>query len=397
MELDIRSAITISAVLSLMMGLSLFYTLHDYPAAQRPGLRLWIASMAVQPFGWVLYGLRGGIPDAYAIVLANALLALSYACQLQAIRVFVGRPRRILRVCMPVVLLVLVEIAFTFAWPSMRLRTVCASLLLAMPFVLASAALLRGVRPYPRSHLLTAASLLLPAVVLVLRAVYEGLRTGTLASPFTATPMQAMVFGMAAFLPIIATLGFASMCNDRLNKELVRQAMLDPLTGISNRRALDVSAEAAIAVARRHRRALAVLLVDADHFKQVNDRHGHGAGDSALQALVVALQESLRPGDLLGRLGGEEFIVILPENDETRAFQAAERLRLAVEATDFTVQHEKIALRVSVGIAVLAESDDLVTLLRRADHAMYVAKRSGRNCVIGPRQMEHMPRIPVHT
>lgn len=388
MGLDIHSAITISAVLSLMMAMSLLYTLHDYPAQQRPSLRLWIASMGLQPVAWVLYGLRGAIPDLFAIVLANSVLILTYAFQLQAVRRFVGRSNNPLLVYTPVVLVAAVEIVFTYAYPSMRMRTVWASLLISIPFFLSAHALLSGSRPHRRSNLLTATTLLLPAIVLVLRSAYEGLRSGTLASAFAVTPMQSVVFGMAGFLPIIATLGFVSMCNDRLHQELVHQAMLDPLTGISNRRALDESAADAIAVARRHARDLAVLLVDADHFKQVNDRYGHGAGDAALQALVAALQAGLRPGDVLGRLGGEEFVVILPETDELRAHAAAERLREEVARIEFYVQRDKVPMRVSIGIALLQPDDDLVTLLRRADHAMYVAKRSGRNCVVGPRQLE---------
>jgi diguanylate cyclase (GGDEF)-like protein len=393
MGLDIHSAITISAVLSLMMAVSLLYTLHDYPAEQRPSLRLWIASMGLQPMAWILYGLRGAIPDLFAIVIANAVLALTYAFQLQAVRVFVGRPNRPALVYTPVVLVAVIEMVFTYGFPSIRMRTVWASLLIAIPFFLSARALLSGSRPHRRSNVLTAATLLFPAVVLVLRAAYEGLRSGTLASAFAVTPMQALVFGMAGFLPIIATLGFVSMCNDRLHQELLRQAMLDPLTGISNRRALDESSAGAIAIARRHARDLAVLLVDADHFKQINDRHGHGAGDAALRALVAALQATLRPGDLLGRLGGEEFIVILPETDEARAHAAAERLRDAVASVEFSIQHEQLPLRVSIGIALLEPDDDLVTLLRRADQAMYVAKRSGRNCVVGPRQMQQQASI----
>jgi diguanylate cyclase (GGDEF)-like protein len=393
MGLDIHSAITISAVLSLMMAMSLRYTLHDYPVEQRPSLRFWIASMGLQPVAWVLYGLRGTIPDLFAIVIANAILTLTYAFQLQAVRVFVGRPNRPALVYTPVVLVAAVEILFTFVYPSIRMRTVSASLLIAIPFFLSAGALLSGSRPRRRSNLLTATTLLLPALVLVTRALYEGLRSGTLASAFTVTPMQAIVFGMAGFLPIIATLGFVSMCNDRLNLELVRQAMLDPLTGISNRRALDESSADAIAVARRHKRDLAVLLVDADHFKQVNDRYGHGAGDAALQALVAALQAALRPGDLLGRLGGEEFVVILPETDEIQAHAAAERLRDAVANVEFSFQRDALPLRVSIGIALLEPDDDLVALLRRADQAMYVAKRSGRNCVVGPRQMQQQTAI----
>src|SRR5450432_783690 len=146
MGLDIHSAITISAVLSLMMAVSLLYTLHDYPAQQRPSLRLWIASMGLQPVAWVLYGMRGAIPDLFAIVIANTVLILTYAFQLQAVRRFVGRSNRPMLVYTPVVLVAAVEIVFTYAYPSIRMRTVWASLLIAIPFFLSAHALLSGSR-----------------------------------------------------------------------------------------------------------------------------------------------------------------------------------------------------------------------------------------------------------
>ena len=395
MGLDIHSTITIAAVLSLMTAASLSYTLQDYPPSQRPSLRLWIASNGLMPVAWCMYGLRGSIPDLWAIVLANALLGLSYSIQLHALRRFVGLASRPLPTYAPVAFVVLAEVAFTYVIPSLRMRTVSVSLVLAIVFIMSVVVLLKSGRPRGRGKLLTAIALLLPAIVLIVRSAYEGLRTQALQSAFAISPMQTLVFGLATFLPIIATLGFVSMCNDRLHRELLLQAMRDPLTGIGNRRALDEAADIAIPVARRHQRPLAVLLADADHFKLVNDRFGHAAGDAALQALVAALQAGLRPGDVLGRLGGEEFAVILPDTDQAQAYSVAERLRIAVEAIHFTIQHEQVPLRVSIGIALLEAGDDLVTLLRRADQAMYFAKRSGRNCVIGPEQMRRATRAPA--
>ena len=384
MGVDVHSAITISALLALLMGISLRYALQDYSPMLWPSMRLWIFGTLLQPIAWVLYGLRGQMTDLVTIVLANALLSLSFARLLQAVRLFVGRPGNAALIYLPVLLVALAEIVFTYVVPGIRMRVVSVSLLLALQFALTVAALLDG-SLRRRSYLLTAAAFALPACVLIVRAVYEGLRVHSLSSAFASTPMQSAVFGIAAFLPVISTLGFVLMCNDRLNRELVRQASLDPLTGISNRRALGEAAERAIAAASRNGHGLAVLLVDADHFKRINDEYGHAAGDSALKMLVEALCSVLRREDLFGRLGGEEFVVVLPEADPASARYAAERLRQAVERTEFVIQRTTVPLYVSIGIALYQSGhDDFATLLRRADQAMYAAKRAGRNCVAGP-------------
>jgi diguanylate cyclase (GGDEF)-like protein len=227
------------------------------------------------------------------------------------------------------------------------------------------------------------------AAVLAARVVYEGLHTEVLHSAFWDSPMQTIVFSFASLFVVVATLGFVLMCSDQLHRELERQAMLDPLTGISNRRTLDVLAAQALAAAQRHDRPLALLLVDADYFKRINDECGHAVGDEALRQLAATLRRGLRNEDLLGRLGGEEFVAVLPESNTEDALASAERLRRAVEELDFAAAGRPVPLRISIGVATLREGDDFATLLRRADVAMYAAKRAGRNCVRGPVDMPH--------
>ncbi len=391
MTLDIQSAISIAAVMSLMLALSLRFVLADYPASLRPGLGMWIMAMAVACPAWVLYGLRGQMPAFIAIVVANALLSLSWAYQQHALRRFVGW-RSGAAVYAPVLAIALVEIVFGLWRPGIRERTVCASLVIAWQLGSCVWVLARAARPLSRSAWLTAAAFGLPTVILLLRAAYEGLRTQTLTTAYAATPMQVVVFGIAAFAPLLATLGFVSMCNERLNQALRRQALLDPLTGIGNRRALMEAGERAVAAAERRGDALAMLLVDADHFKVINDRHGHDAGDLALCTLVDAARGVLTEHDRFGRFGGEEFIALLPGVDEEHAQATAERLRAAVAAAQFRVRQQAVPLRVSVGVAVMQSGDDLSALLRRADQAMYFAKRRGRDCVVGPRQMREARR-----
>jgi two-component system, cell cycle response regulator len=157
-------------------------------------------------------------------------------------------------------------------------------------------------------------------------------------------------------------------------RELERLAYYDELTGLPNRRSVLRQLEALISRGRRHRHDLALLMVDADHFKAVNDRHGHAAGDAALRALADRLRERLRTEDVAGRFGGEEFVIGLPDANPEGA------VRAAVAARPLTVAGRELTLTVSVGWATW-EDDDLGQLLARADGALYEAKAAGRNCV----------------
>jgi diguanylate cyclase (GGDEF)-like protein len=392
MSIDIHTTIMIAAIMALLVGVSLHYVLRDYPASLAPSIRLWLLGTLLQPTAWMLYSMRDEVPDWCAAVLANALLSLAYALQIKGIRIFLERPLRRSLVFAPVAAVAVLEIVFTYVVPSIRLRLVTVSAVFCVQLIVAIIALLDWNQPRRRSHLLTASAFVALAAILVVRVAYEGLREGTIPSAFAATWMQTAVFGLAAFFPTIATLGFVLMCSDRLYQELERQAAIDMLTGVSNRRTLDLQASRAIALAHRHKRPLSLLLIDADHFKRINDVYGHEAGDEALQTLAAVLQCSLRGEDLFARLGGEEFVAVLPETDEEAARASAERLRVAVEQAEFTVQHRRVPLRVSIGISVVDNNDDFAGMLRRADQAMYAAKRAGRNRVFGPADA---PRGPV--
>ncbi len=168
----------------------------------------------------------------------------------------------------------------------------------------------------------------------------------------------------------------------RANHSLRRAAELDVLTGILNRNAIDASLVQQFAKAHRQQQPLSILFVDMDHFKSVNDSNGHAAGDHCLQHLAAILQRVLRPGDCLGRYGGEEFMVILPGQEAESAMQVGERLRAAVEQSPVEWQGQAIPLTVSVGVAVREPHEQSPTAaLARADRALYAAKHSGRNTV----------------
>lgn len=169
----------------------------------------------------------------------------------------------------------------------------------------------------------------------------------------------------------------------RLEQELQREASTDGLTGVLNRRAFTAESERLLAGAARHGRPLSLMVVDADHFKKVNDVHGHPAGDAVLRALATTLGSALRRSDVLGRLGGEEFAIVLPETDAGNAHELAERLLQAVR--DCRVRHEDqtLAITVSIGLAMrLPDDPGFEAVFRRADQALYQAKHAGRDRVV---------------
>lgn len=157
----------------------------------------------------------------------------------------------------------------------------------------------------------------------------------------------------------------------------------DTLTGLPNRRALFERFDRELARARRQQEPLTVCVVDLDHFKQINDSHGHAVGDEVLQYASRVLRRQLRDVDLLGRIGGEEFVIVLPDTDKAAAQRALERCRTELANGDVVIEEQALTLRISASFGVFCaqvdEASNVPQLLARADEALYVAKRDGRN------------------
>ncbi len=169
----------------------------------------------------------------------------------------------------------------------------------------------------------------------------------------------------------------------RLQLELEAQAHTDLLTGVANRRYFMKLAESELARAVRYGSPLALLMLDVDHFKSINDTHGHLVGDNALQVLALTCQKALREVDILGRVGGEEFAILLPETNADTALEAAERVRGLVAGAGIPLANgARLHLSVSLGCAALRPGEtNIDALIGRADQALYEAKRAGRDCV----------------
>ena len=226
-------------------------------------------------------------------------------------------------------------------------------------------------------------------LVLLLLAYYLGLRAvcdalGPL-TPLSAQSLKwvnamhiALVFGMLSALAAFYR-RTVLIAEDRLRK----QATLDPLTGLNNRRHFETLATHVLARSQRDGTPVTLLLCDVDHFKRVNDEHGHAVGDEVLVAVARLLTHNLRDGDVVARWGGEEFVALMPASplDKTRA--VAERIRAALQATPLHVgTGAPLTITLSLGVAQVHGAQDLHAAIARADKALYEAKNAGRNRVI---------------
>ena len=173
---------------------------------------------------------------------------------------------------------------------------------------------------------------------------------------------------------------------DRLRQSVqqsIEMALYDALTGLNNRRSLERRLPAMIEIARQRGAPLTMMVLDIDHFKRVNDTYGHDVGDLILKGFATQLQEIFRSGDLLCRLGGEEFVVVMPDVDMNQAARIAERARRITESREFIVKGAagSVSITASIGLAEWREKWDSAELYRRADRALYLSKAAGRNRV----------------
>jgi diguanylate cyclase (GGDEF)-like protein len=170
--------------------------------------------------------------------------------------------------------------------------------------------------------------------------------------------------------------------NALLYRVATQSALRDPLTGTGNRIAMDQSLAREIAVTRRNKAPLSVLMVDVDHFKHVNDEYGHYTGDEVLRAIAQGLKSQLRNIDRVFRYGGEEFVVLLTDTDRETAVQIGERLRSTVLGLAFPHHAPSLTMSISLGCSTLMAGETADSLVQRADSALYVAKREGRNRLV---------------
>jgi diguanylate cyclase (GGDEF)-like protein len=381
---DVRTLLLVTALLSMFVGATLLLVIRDHPPGLRAGMGRWARAMLAQGAGLLLVVAFGhGAPGWLALPLGNALLVASQAWVVHALVRFGGTSRAPLWVFALVPVTWAAGLWLTVVQPDPALRTAVTTFGYDVGLVLALGLVWRLSRREAGIGLrLLGAVMLVGLVVISVRALLQF--TGRVdVHPFAPTLLQ---MGFPLYALAICVLGgfaFQLMCYERFTRQLLEQASTDPLTDVFNRRALFRIAQAAIADARREGRRIGVLLIDVDHFKRVNDRHGHEAGDEVLRVLVRRMQGELRAADVLGRVGGEEFVVLLRFADPATLAEIGERLLQGVRRRPIEVGDFALPATISIGATLLAAGDlGLRDLLRRADAAVYAAKAAGRDRLV---------------
>lgn len=360
-----------------------------------PGLRLWALALFCTTVFCVNLLLRDVVPLLPSVLLAQGSIALTaYLCLLGA-REYVGRAPLRHGVAAGAMVLLLVTVAyFTVVQPHLEVRFVLSGLVPGVCFLIAAHTMAKGgFRKVPARYLFAGTLGVHGAFLLVRPLLFK------LATPADASqPEAGIVAALSQFVVLESTMalvlvafGALMLANEFITNELRHLAEIDPLTNVFNRRAFLTLLDKAISNAQRTQTALPVLVMDLDHFKKINDSWGHRAGDDVLRHFVMLAQRCLRKEDVMGRLGGEEFAIFLPNAGAGGAIAVAERLRAMVEAHPVATEPRSIALTVSVGVTLCSGSESAGTALQRADEAMYLAKGRGRNRV----EMAAAPAAPL--
>lgn len=381
--------VTIFATVSLMMlanGVVLAIVSHDFPSSVRPAAKYWQLGTLLIAGGCATFAIGGFLPRPIMLVAANGMMAFGLTGYYAAVQLFDGRRPKAWQL-IPAIANVVIVFWFSVVEDNFHIRLLGVGLTWILLFG-GSAWALRARSPEQASssRTLLRGFFVFVLVIHTLRVI--AYMAGNLSSNFAiesnanwlniATPI------VLTLLPVVGTTAFLLLCNDRLRRQLETAASTDYLTGLPNRRTLAKEGRSSFSTAENLGAGFAVAVFDIDNFKVINDTYGHDVGDEVLVRVARYLQEQVAEGDMVVRTGGEEFAVLL--NDHVAAPEAAEKMRRAVAQACLDIGNRRIAVTISAGVAIYRQGDEVFEdMLRRADHALYAAKASGRNRVeLGP-------------
>ncbi len=380
MNLDVNTLFLVTIYVEAILGLLLLFVWAQNTAIS--AVAWWGFAHLMRAASVMLFGLYGSISDLISIDFANALLLTSFALTWTGARVFDHqRPQPILLFGGAAVWLIACRIpGFAQAYD---LRVLMASAIITTYTWATAYEFWRGrneplVSRWPAIFMLFAHGALY-LLRTPLGAILPWSPTGN--EVFASVWLTVFSFEALLFTISIAFILLA-MAKERIEYPHKTASLIDPLTGVANRRAFLQDGEALLKRQATDPRPIAVMLLDLDHFKSVNDRFGHAIGDRVLEIFADVAGSSMRHVDLFGRLGGEEFAALLRDTTHERALAVAEQIRADFAAATRDVQGRPVTATVSIGVVISHDAVlDLSALLAQADHALYRAKDSGRNRV----------------
>jgi diguanylate cyclase (GGDEF)-like protein len=362
------------------IGFAMLMAGYARTAAPNPAMRVWAWARLVLGGANLLSWARPDLPYAAVPYLDNLTLILGFALELAAYCIFFGfaQWKRVLITCAVLAVLVAYGARFYGATPNHMI--VIMSLIISASTGAMACILLRP----GNGHTLLRRLIGINDVLFFIAMSWRGY-TGFINTHMTLmTPgfVQSLTYFAGYMLTIVNGFGFLLLCKEKDGQQMALLATIDSLTGLVNRRAFFERTESARLLAARMRSPIAMMMIDIDHFKRINDRFGHATGDEALRLFAATAQRILRDHDIMGRLGGEEFALVLPATDIEGALQAAERLRDEVSAAVMPTSGNPYTMTISVGVVVIDPNEHINAALARADHALYAAKSGGRDRVV---------------
>ncbi|MCH7343384.1 GGDEF domain-containing protein [Pelomonas sp. CA6] len=375
LSLDLRSLAVMAGLMGAVLGLLLLGVRRNHPAAT-PGSLAWAWAPLTCAASVLFYALEPLLPQLLVVVAGNGLLLGGLALFLIGTRRFYGLPTRWKPVLLGLALSLLALALFLQVWPDYRVRVWIFTLSAAVLLLAHVRVLARQERSFGSRF--TAMVLLAMALIMAVRAASGLWVDGPDSGRFDPSLAQALYISAFNFALLLASVGVLLMASERLREEFRHIARHDDLTGALTRRAWMELAVLELERARRYGHALSLMIFDLDHFKRINDQHGHLTGDRVLREVVALARTGLRQSDQIGRFGGEEFVVLLPETGADAAAAVAERVRAAVAG-----RQGEPAASLSGGLISLPAGTQpaptLDELLARADAALYRAKQEGRD------------------
>jgi diguanylate cyclase (GGDEF)-like protein len=379
MALDLPTLFIITVFVSAVAGLMLLLSWLQNSNVQ--ALAFWGAAFIMGSVGVALVFARSDIPNVWSIAIANAIVAAAYGTMWSGVRSFERHPTSVpLMLAGAVIWLLACQIESFFAAPIAR-----AALMSAIVITYSSLSaweLWRGRAEGLMSRWPIIVLLLVHAAIFLVRIPLAGSVPLAMSSHEIHIDWWTFVVFETVFFSISIAYLFGGITRERIVLWHQHASLIDPLTGVGNRRAFLERGEKLLRRSRFDRRPAALLLMDLDKFKTINDTRGHHAGDQVLIAFCGVAEAAIRPGDLFGRLGGEEFACLLPGSPLDGGLDVAERIRRNFEAMSLTIGGDTLSATVSIGVAISADQNkDLAALLMDADRALYRAKANGRNRV----------------
>lgn len=370
-QLDPRSLIAMAGLMAALMAVVLYFMRRYYPPSIQ-GIGYWASAPLLWLLASALFSTRGVLPDLLTLVLANELLFIGSTVYYIGCRRFLGHTNGWHPWAAAVVLTTLALSWLTYGQPHYAARLVLFTLMMISVYTANLRFLLRhGGNRFPVRLVEAVMVLHIAALVLRLGSALTGQAGTDLMEP---SLYQTLHVGAYVLAVLLLSIGAVLMATDRLTTELQYLATHDTLTQSLNRRALLEHCEDELARSQRTGKGPSLMMLDLDHFKAVNDTRGHQHGDAVLVHFVQRAQAVLRRPDRLGRYGGEEFVVLLPETDAQDAQAVAQRIHAA------TASGHALDCRLSIGLTTwLGPQDTLDAMLARADKALYQAKAQGRN------------------